>query len=253
MELGSKRLIVNADDLGRTPGINAGIFEAHSRGLVTSATLMVGFAAAVDAAAQLPRYPDLGVGLHVTLTGAEPLLPADQLPSLVDEAGRFPSKPEGHGVLDPQEVQAEVEAQLSRFRGLTGRLPTHLDSHHHSHRLPVICDSLIAVASRLNLPVRDSGPEVGQRLFRAGVRTTDVFIEEFFGPAATLDVLQRILTSLQIGTTEVMCHPAVIDELLRQGSSYVHERETELEVLTDLGIKQLVADEGILLTHFGSV
>ena len=64
-----KQLIVNADDLGHSTGINAGIFEAHERGLVTSATLMVGFPAAEAAARELARHPNLGVGLHTTLTG----------------------------------------------------------------------------------------------------------------------------------------------------------------------------------------
>ena len=84
-----RQLIVNADDLGRTPGINSGIFEAHARGIVTSATLMVGFEAAQEAASQLTRFPQLGIGLHVTLTGARPLLPPALLPSLVDQDGRF--------------------------------------------------------------------------------------------------------------------------------------------------------------------
>ena len=53
-----RQLIVNADDLGRTPGINSGIFEAHARGIVTSATLMVGFEAAEEAASQLTDFPD---------------------------------------------------------------------------------------------------------------------------------------------------------------------------------------------------
>ena len=90
-----KLLIVNADDLGRTPGINAGVFEAHARGILTSATLMVGFPASRQAARQLDSHPGLGVGLHVTLTGDRPLSPAAAVPSLVDEQGRLPRWPDG--------------------------------------------------------------------------------------------------------------------------------------------------------------
>ena len=179
--MSGRSLIVNADDLGRTEGINAGIFEAHRRGLVTSATLMVGYASSSSAAKALADHPALGVGLHVALTGGRPLLHPSRVPSLVDAEGRLPSKPEGLLAPDPDEVRAEVEAQLARFRELTGRLPTHLDSHHHSHRLPVVCEVLVEIALREDLPVRNTSSQVDARLRQAGIRTTEYFDESFFG------------------------------------------------------------------------
>lgn len=252
MTSGQRVLIVNADDLGRTAGINAGIFGAHARGVVTSATLMVGFEAAREAAAELARYPGLGVGLHVTLTGATPLSPPERVPSLVDARGRFPAKPEGHGVLDPAEVRAEVEAQLARFRSLTGRWPTHLDSHHHSHRLPVVREVLIELAREHGLPVRNTSPEVGARLRTAGVATTDAFNERFFGPEATLEVWLEIIAGLAPGCTELMCHPAELDDELRASSGYVDERERELAVLTHPEARRALVARGVRLAHFGN-
>ncbi len=246
-----KRLIVNADDLGRTPGINAGIFEAHERGIVTSATLMVGFPAAAEAARELPHWPRLGVGLHVTLTGAHPLLPPERLPSLVDAAGAFPPHPRALRALDAGEVRLEVEAQLARFQELTGRLPSHLDSHHHSHRHPVVREVLIEVAKRHGLPVRNTSPEVGARLREAAIATTDAFVERFFGPEATLEVLLEILGGVGPGTTELMCHPAHVDDELRAGSSYVEERETELAALCHPDTHRAVRELGIVLGSFG--
>lgn len=246
-----RQLIVNADDLGRTGGINAGIFEAHRRGVVSSATLMVAFAAAEEAVAELPRHPDLGVGLHVTLTGGEPVLPAAAVPSLVDDQGRLPSRPAGLERADPGEVRAEVEAQLGRFVRLTGRLPTHLDSHHHSHRLAVVCEALLAVARREGLPIRSASPQVAERLRREGVPTTDGFIEEFFGSSARLEILLDLLRGLPPGTSELMCHPARPDAELRRDSTYVEERQRELAILTDPRVKQTLDREGIELVHFG--
>ena len=248
-----KRLIVNADDLGRTPGINAGIFEAHNRGLVTSATLMVGFPSAEAAAAEWLEAPDVGIGLHVALTGGRPVLPAKEVSSLVDGEGRFPAKPEGLGRALAEEVQAEVEAQLERFRDLTGRLPTHLDSHHHSHRLPMVCGALMSLAGRYGLPVRNASEEVGERLRRAGITTTDVFVEDFFGREAELEVLLEILTRLEPGVTELMCHPGRVDESLRRDSSYVDERERELAVLTHPEAIRAIQESNITLTHFGEL
>ena len=248
-----KRLIVNADDLGRTPGINAGIFEAHARGLVTSATLMVGFTPAKEATDAWARSPEIGIGLHVALTGGRPILPSEEVPSLVDGEGRFPAKPDGLEGARPEEVMAEVEAQFERFRALAGRLPTHLDSHHHSHRLPMVCDALVKIAGRYSLPVRNASDEVGERLRQAGIATSDFFVERFFGSEARLEVLLEILGNLAPGVTELMCHPAKVDEALRLDSSYVDERDQELAVLTHPEAIRAIQEEGILLTHFGEL
>lgn len=245
-----RRIIVNADDLGRTDGINSGIFAAHDRGVVTSATLMVGFDAAIAAAAELPRHPGLGIGLHVTLSGGSPLLPPELVTSLVDTDGRFPPKPDGLTGAVREEIRAEVEAQFEKFVELTGRLPTHLDSHHHSHRLPDVCDALISLAMHYRLPVRNASPTVGERLRAEGVPTTDWFIEDFFGQTATLDSLLQILDRLKPGVSEIMCHPAQVDDALRQGSSYVDERETELEALAHPDVLAALQAAGIELIDF---
>ena len=248
-----KRLIVNADDLGRTPGINAGIFEAHARGLVTSATLMVGFTPAKEATDAWARSPEIGIGLHVALTGGRPILPSEEVPSLVDGEGRFPAKPDGLEGARPEEVMAEVGAQFERFRALAGRLPTHLDSHHHSHRLPMVCDALVKIAGRYSLPVRKASDEVGERLRQAGIATSDFFVERFFGSEARLGVLLEILGNLAPGVTELMCHPAKVDEALRLDSSYVDARDQELAVLTHPEAIRAIQEEDILLTHFGEL
>lgn len=244
-------VIVNADDLGRTDGINEGIFAAHRDGIVSSATLMVGFPASEAAAAAWAHHPDIGIGLHVTLTGATPpTLPAGRVPSLVDAEGNLPRKPEGLGGAEPADVLAEVRSQLARFRELTGRLPTHLDSHHHSHRLPVVLEALIEVAREHALPVRNASPDVGRRLREAGIATTDAFVERFFGDEASLETLVAVLRSAGGGSTEVMCHPARVDETLRASSTYLDPRERELEVLTDPAARRALEGAGLRLGRF---
>lgn len=247
----SRLLIVNADDLGRTSGINAGIFEAHREGIVSSATLMVGAPAAEEAAAALPDHPELGVGLHVTLTGGVPILPPGRVPSLVDGDGRLPRRPDGLAGADPGEVVAEVRSQLAHFRELTGRLPTHLDSHHHSHRLPVVLEALVDVAREHLLPVRNASPAVERRLREADLATTDAFVERFFGEEARLGTLLAILGGAGEGSTEVMCHPGHPDEALGAESTYAAERERELEVLTDPAARAALVELGLGLGHFG--
>jgi len=245
-----RSIVVNADDLGRTVGINDGIFEAHRHGLVTSATLMVGFAAARDAAARLHRLPELGIGLHLTLSGARPTLPPERLPSLVDLEGRLPRRPEGLAAVAPAEVLAEARRQLELFVELTGRLPTHLDSHHHSHRQPVVLDAVVALAREHDLPVRRSSEEIAARLAAEGIATSDHFVERFFGENATFEVLLELLRQLPPGTTEIMCHPGYPDDELRRESTYAEPRAREVEVLTDPRLLAAVRELGLRPVRF---
>lgn len=249
-----KRLIVNADDLGRTEGINEGVFDAHRRGIVTSATLMVNYPAARRVAVLSRDSPTLGIGLHVALTGGVPALPPDQVRSMVDASGLLPSKPEGLAAADPAEVLAEVRAQLKRFREIMGRDPTHFDSHHHSHRdVPAVFEAILTLAWETGLPVRCANPEMAERLRREGIPAPDHFIDEFYDQSATLADLVRIVEGLPPGTSELMCHPAVVDEELRSTSGYAEPRTRELDALTQTSVRQALQRSGVRLIHFGQL
>lgn len=251
--VGERLLIVNADDFGRTAGINAGILAAHRNGIVTSATLMVAYPSAAEAAAMLGETPDLGVGLHVALTGGPPVSRPELLPSLVDAGGLLPRRPELLAGAEPDEMLQEVRAQLQRFRDLTGRDPTHLDSHHHSQRLPAVFDAMAMVARETALPMRRVAPGTGEEVRLAGVATTDAFVDRFYGEEATLEVLLRLLRDVGAGSTEVMCHPARVDEELRASSTYVADRERELAALSHPDALAAVREEGLRLVHFGKL
>jgi len=107
-------VIVNADDLGMSAEIDRGILEAHDRGIVTSASLLVDSPDAEAAVEQARRRPALGLGIHVAF----------------DTRGKW--------LIDVQDldaVQREIDRQLDRFVRMTGGPPDHIDSHHHVHRL----------------------------------------------------------------------------------------------------------------------
>jgi chitin disaccharide deacetylase len=247
----TRRLIVNADDLGRTAGINEGVTDAHRRGIVTSATVMVNYPAAQQVARIARENPSLGLGLHVQLTGGPSALPPERLRSVVDASGHLPPKPEAFRDPDPGEVLSEVRAQLARFQDIVGRLPTHFDSHHHSHRAPVVFEALVALGKETGRPVRCASPDMVQDLRARGVKTTDAFREDFFDANTTLAKLSAILDELAPGTTELMCHPAVVDEELRKTSGYAEPRTRELAVLTSAAAREAVQAAGIELVHFG--
>jgi len=249
----SKRLIVNADDLGRTHGINTGIFEAHRLGIVTSATAMVNYESIREAASLSRENPTLGIGLHVALTGGRTTLDPSAVPSLVDAHGLQPKKPEGLSGAVPSEVAAEVEAQFARFIEVFGRKPTHLDSHHHSHRRPDVFEAVTSLARREGLPVRNAGGEMGTALRRLGIRTNDAFDESFFDQGVSVARLISIIESLPGGSTEVMCHPAHEDEELAASSSYAKVRVVELAALCDPAVRAVIERTQVRLISFAEL
>lgn len=123
-----KKLIINADDFGMCEGNFLGILLAHEEGLVSSTTVMMNMPYALWALDKAKAYPNLGIGVHLTLTAGKPLLPGKK--SYTDEEGNFlrPSAyedefPDG----EPDEVYEEWKAQIEAFIAHTGYLPTHLD------------------------------------------------------------------------------------------------------------------------------
>ena len=248
-----KSLIVNADDLGRTHGINTGVFEAYRQGIVTSATAMVNYDWVREAAAMSLDHPSLGIGLHVALTGGRPALPPTSVGSLVDARGLQPGKPEGLSGARPAEIAAEVEAQYSRFIEIFGRKPTHLDSHHHSHRRTEVFEVVCALARREGLPVRNAGGNMGQALASHGLKTNDWFEEGFFDKGVSAERLVTIVESLPEGCTELMCHPAHHDAELLASSSYASVRVFELQALCDSAVRAAIDRASVRLITFGQL
>ena len=250
-----RRLIVNADDFGRTPGIVSGTLDAHRNGIVTSATAMVLEPAAADGIREArARTPRLDLGLHVVLTGGgEPATRPETLPSLAP-GGRFARDADALPArLDPGEIQREVDAQVALFEHLAGRPPSHLDSHHHSARHPDVEPVFAAAAARLGVPARASTPAGRDRLRAGGVRTPDVFVEAFYGEGATLGNLLALLEGLPEGTTELMCHPGYPDERLVRESRYARERGREVEVLSAPEVRAALSRLAIELVPFSAL
>jgi predicted glycoside hydrolase/deacetylase ChbG (UPF0249 family) len=250
---GAKRLIVNADDFGHTPGINQGVLEAHRRGVVTSATLMVAHPAAASAAALAAEAPSLGVGLHLAFTGGPSVLPAAQLPSLTEQTGGLPSRVDALAAADSAELVAEARAQVRRFRDLLGRPPTHLDTHHHAHRFPAVLEAIVTLAWETGLPVRSLSAEMRARFARERIPTVDRFVDSFYGDGATLEGLLRVLAGLDLETTELMCHPAVVDDVLRAEGGHSEPMSRELAVLTHQEARHAIQAAGIRLIHYGDL
>jgi predicted glycoside hydrolase/deacetylase ChbG (UPF0249 family) len=247
-----KRLIVNADDYGRTPGINEGTLEAYVKGIVTSATVMV-LEPAAEAGIQLARAaaPGLALGLHFAVTGGGPSASPPASISRLAPGGRFVRNAEDLPVRIPDaEIRRELEAQIALFEKMAGKPPTHIDSHHHSALHISIQPVFADVAAEHGLPVRASNGRAAVQIREAGVRVPDHFIESFFGAGATSANLKLLLEHLREGVSELMCHPGYPDEALLSGSSYAKDREKEIAALCDPSIREVLAASEIKLATF---
>jgi chitin disaccharide deacetylase len=229
--MNERRLIVNADDFGLSAGVNRGIAQAHERGILTSASLMVRAGHAPEAVAYAHAHPELSVGLHVDLyewhyTGeawiaAYEVVPAD----------------------DATAVGTEVAAQAERFCALMGREPTHLDAHQHAHREEPAKSIVLELGRRLGVPVRS---------FTPGLRYEGGFYGqsgkgEPWPEGVTVEALCSLLRALPPGASELGCHPAIDDE---SGSSYSAERTIETATLCDARVRDTLREEDIALRSY---
>jgi len=272
-----KRLIINADDYGRTLEISRGIRFAHLRGVVTSTTCMMNIpTTSHDVSVAIQETPRLGLGVHLVLTMGRPILPPQAVPSIVDSNGRhfkYDAFVTNLPNLRMDEVKAEWRAQIERFIKAAGRKPDHLDSHHHSsYFTPELFQAMLEIANEYGCPVRNpiaygdnptaSMPSVAEpmrenapRLMRElNVRSTDFMFVNFYDEGATGEVLIENLGKIKDGETyELMCHPGHVDEAFANESSYNFQRERELQILTDPTIKHIIDSHGIKLINFANL
>lgn len=148
--------IVNGDDFGFSTGVNQGIIKAHTEGVLTSTSLMVTGAAAEAAIALAHQHPTLGVGLHLVLVCGRAVLPAEQIPHLVDPEGNFPNIAARAGLkyqfsaAARRELRQEIRAQLEKFQQ-SGLKLSHVDGHLHLHAHPVVLGILIELAPEFGI------------------------------------------------------------------------------------------------------
>jgi chitin disaccharide deacetylase len=284
-----KQLIVNADDFGLTPGVNEGIIQGFSGGILTSATIMANGAAFEGAVERARRNPGLGVGCHLVIVGGRAIAPREQVRSLADARGELP------GTLlalmakislskaAAGQIANEFRAQIERVRA-AGIEPTHLDTHKHAHAHPVVMEALGKVAREFGIrkvrrpfegvrrTLASCAPGKGRASFkqaaralaahtgilgfsrvvaRYGLRTPD----HFFGVMATgalgAESIIGILEDLPDGVSELMCHPGICDAALQNsGTRLRRERELELGALKDPAVRDAVAKLGIKLVSY---
>ena len=284
---GVKRLIVNADDFGFTSGVNRAIVEAHTRGVVTSSTLMAKGRAFGEAAELSKAVPGLSIGCHVVLIDGEPMVEPGTIPSLTQD-GRFRDGLKSFAAraliarMDASEIEAEASAQIRKLQS-AGISVSHIDTHKHTHLFPSILRPLLRAAAACGVkavrnpfgpkfPLQSSQllgrPSLWTRyaevkvlgrfagkfreaVDREGFTTTDGTLG--IEVTGTLDetLFRAIAESVPDGTWEFVCHPGYNDADLQRARTRLREsREMELRVLTLPAARDVLSRGGIELISY---
>jgi hopanoid biosynthesis associated protein HpnK len=268
-----RKLIVTADDFGAAVEVNEAVRRAHCDGILTAASLMVSGPAAADAVARAKAMPGLRVGLHLVLVEGKPVLPAAQVPDLVDQTGHFRTDMARTGAAMfflPKvraQLKAEIEAQFAAFAA-TGLKLDHVNAHKHFHLHPTIAALMVesakahgACGARVPLepqgvlariePHKASGVvaltapfarALRSRFRKAGIAAPDQVFGLAWSGAMTAPRLKGLLENLPDGLTEIYSHPATGRYA---GSAPDYQYGAELEALIQPELGGLLVRQGI--------
>lgn len=261
------RLIVNADDFGLTRGVNRAVAELYDAGALRSATLMAAGDAFADAVAIARARPGLGVGCHVVLTDGFAVSPRRRIPSLLARDGRS-LRPRlrtfllalATGQIEEDELEREAVAQIRRLQD-AGLTVTHLDTHKHTHILPMVQRALLRAAERTGVramrnpfeqpwafrlsngsTARTSQIRLIQPMERAFLRQPAIRDGRMRTSSGTIGVsatgtldettLRNLVAAAPEGTWELVCHPGYNDAALDAIPTRLRAtREVELRAL----------------------
>jgi len=264
----SKQLVVNADDFGFTPDVNAGIVETHQRGILTATTLMANGDAFEDAVRLARQAPTLDVGCHLVLVGGRSLISGKALPAGVPQLLAAIAR---RNIRIYEELAAQVRSILA-----VGIRPTHLDTHKHTHLAPPVLDAVARLSAEFGIdwvrrpfdfPLNSTrAPRLQQltsdalRLLRRrflrvleshGCRSTDHFAGFLLTGRFQTAGLVQLLNALPDGSTELMCHPGRCGDALRSARTRLKEsRERELDALIAPEVREAVNRNGIELVNY---
>lgn len=281
-----KRLIINADDLGLTRGVNRAIIEAHQRGIVTSSTLMANSPEFQHGAEMAHFTPSLAIGCHVDLMQLAPVLPPEDIPTLVTGGHFRPhigqlAMAALRGHLSGDELCAEAAAQMRKLQA-AGIVLSHFDTHKHTHVFPPVLRALLRAARACGVPavrnpfepeavigmrgcfgspklmlrygavraLRSMAREFRRLVESEGLSTTDGTVGIVFTGSLDQQRLCALLRNLPDGTWELVTHPGYDEPALRSLSSLAASREIELQLLTSDETRRCIQDCGISLLSF---
>ena len=285
-----RQIIINADDFGLCDSVNEAVSQAHTDGVLTSATIMANMPAAVEAVKIAKQLPTLGVGVHLNLTDARPVSVVPCLRPLLDAEGRFACSLSKLSLLSivshkiGNAIKTELAAQIQWVID-NGLKPTHLDSHKHIHIFPLLFSIVCQLARRFDIPairwtfepkqlsrvpwpLPSEGGRKKARLIRTMARInrgqnpdflkTDALLGIAHAGKIDVNFFKAVALYNSAPTAEVMTHPGFAeapnpDEPASRSSRLLHQRKVEAEALCSERTKQYLKDAGIKLVHYGQL
>lgn len=280
----SSYLIVNGDDFGLSPQVNAGIVHAHQHGILTNTSLMVSAPAWQDAVARAKETPSLSVGLHLTLVQGRATLPPHFTSALTDFGGNFLDNPTHAGLRyfflprARDQLRDECRAQIEKFLA-TGLHLGHVDGHLNIHMHPTVLDILIPLLREYNIsamrvthePLALSlalDPRSGLRkrwesliftrlalrakkkLLAAGITFPSALFGLHQSGEITESYLLRLIPQLTSGVTEIYCHPAFLPCLEIRRWTPTYRRDVELDALTRRSVRNSLEEHHVQLISY---
>jgi chitin disaccharide deacetylase len=282
-----KKVIITGDDFGLALPVNEAIVEAHLRGILTTASLMVAAPFRRDAAKRASEAPSLKVGLHLTLVEGRPILEPRQIPDLVDANGSFSTHLARAGFkffFIPgirKQLEAEIRAQFEAFRK-TGLALDHVNAHNHMHLHPTILQLMLKVGRDYGLkavrvpnepPVlswKAAEKSLGSRLTswiflfpwmslmkrtlrRAQLRYNDFLFGMSDSGSMTTDLVTRFIKNLPNGVTEFCFHPATRRSVEIDQTMPYYRHEEEYRALISESLRQAVQASGAERISFSDI
>ena len=238
------KLIINADDFGYCEGVNYGIISAHKKGVVTSTTIMANMPGFDHAVNLLKETPTLGCGVHMTLSCNKPLIKESK--TLTDENGFFFRKidEELAKKFDLDEIYNEFCAQIEKVKD-AGIEITHLDSHHHVHRIPCFKEVIKKIVEKYKLPLR------GGFEYEFEYEKVIPCIGNFYNKNVSGDYFKDNLDVIKShDVVDLMSHPAFLDEYILKSTSYSIKRTEEYKILSDHNLRKFLELNDIELINY---
>ncbi|RLA92896.1 MAG: hypothetical protein DRG83_21780 [Deltaproteobacteria bacterium] len=285
-----KKLIVNADGFGFTPGVNRGIIESIKKGIVRSTSALANMPAIEEITNFQKQFPEVSIGIHFNLSVGRPVSPPNEVKSLVNAKGEFLGEKFVPYLLTGKirfaEMVKELENQVKRLVEDFGITLTHFDGHQNKHLYPQFFFAALKVAKRWNISFMRSHNRYlffkdntgrfrklflyylshPQRLLThsaaklltkyahmRGIKTPDRLITPGYVDSSKKSFLETwlmIIEKLPEGVNEIYCHPGYPDDLLAKYATYVEERKIEVEILTSRELKKAIRDKGVQLISF---
>lgn len=253
------KLIINADDFGYSRGHNYGILDCMLDGSVTSTTLLMTTPGTEHAFKLIKKNPFLDVGIHLSLDLGKPLSDRSDIPSLIDQKGKFNTYDLSKNMLNVNSDQVYLEWKKQINYAIdNGVSPTHFDSHHHIHMKEDVFDVFVQLAKEYNAAIRfhprgfDKDKLKKYKSKIKGIPSADYFTNQFYDNGVDYDFFNQV-AERKYEVIEAMCHPAYLDHEILENSSYTYKRVLEQKILKSEKTDALIENLGIELISFKDI